>query len=53
MNQRKGADMKRSWKRVIIAVVIVVVVCAVLLTAHMLVNKVDLAGLLKSMHGMR
>ena len=49
---RKGEIMKRSGKRALIVVVVVVAICAVLLTTHMIVNKVDFAGLLKSMHGL-
>ncbi len=45
--------MKKIVRRTLVGLGIALVVCAVLLAIHMIVNGVDLAGLLKSMHGTR
>lgn len=45
--------MNKTAKRILIAAAIVLGLCALLLGIHMIVNKVDFAGLLKSMHGFK
>lgn len=45
--------MKKIVKRILIALGVVLVICVILLSAHLIVNKIDLGGLLKSMHGAR
>jgi hypothetical protein len=45
--------MKKGTKRILIAAAVVVGLGAILLGIHMLVNGVDLAGALRSMHGSR
>jgi hypothetical protein len=49
----KGVDMNKRMKRILTSAAVAVAICAILLGIHMIVNNVDFAGLLKSMHGSR
>ena len=38
-------------KRIVVTVVVLVVIAGLMLTAHLLVNRFDLVGVVRTMHG--